>query len=232
MVRKDKQTSAGGSETLAERAYKILENQIVKLDIEPGSVWSEKELSELLGIGRMPVREAIKKLETAHLVTIMPRRGIIINEIRIEDMLLQMEVRRLLENLIARRASRYASEEERQKLCTLAKEYEEATLQKDSEKAVDIDDQFNTLIAKASKNSYATSALAPLHASARRLYYTQYEVQTDMVNQINYAHIDLMKAVADGDEEKAADCSEYLLDCVEKLYIEKARKFILKPQNS
>ncbi|WP_105617177.1 GntR family transcriptional regulator [Vallitalea okinawensis] len=229
MVRKDKQSGAGGSETLADRAYKILENQIVKLDIEPGSVWSEKELSELAGIGRMPVREAIKKLETAHLVTIMPRRGIIINEIRIEDMLLQMEVRRLLENLIARRASRYATEEQRAKLRTLAKDYEEATIRKDSEKAVDVDDQFNTLIAKASKNSYATSALAPLHASARRLYYTQYKVQPEMVNKINYAHIDLMKAVANGNEDKAAECSDYLLDCVEKLYMEKARNFIFKP---
>ena len=45
---------------LADQARAQLEERIVKLELPPGSVWSESQLSELIGIGRTPVREALQ----------------------------------------------------------------------------------------------------------------------------------------------------------------------------
>ncbi len=67
------------------------------LELEPGSTWSEIELSERLGLGRTPVREALKKLEDEHLVTVVPRQGARITEIDIVQQLLMLEMRRELE---------------------------------------------------------------------------------------------------------------------------------------
>ena len=61
--------------TLMEDAYHRLEEMIVTLKIEPGSVVSEAILSRELNIGTTPIREALQRLAREHLVQILPRRG-------------------------------------------------------------------------------------------------------------------------------------------------------------
>ena len=68
---------------LSDQARTRLEEMIVSLELPPGSVWSEAELSAQLGIGRTPVREALQRLENEHLVTILPRHGVQVTEINV-----------------------------------------------------------------------------------------------------------------------------------------------------
>ena len=74
---------------------------IVTLELAPGSFWSELQLSEMIGIGRTPVREALQRLQTDHLVRILPRLGAQVTEINVSQQLLLLELRRVLERLIA-----------------------------------------------------------------------------------------------------------------------------------
>lgn len=210
----------------SEQAYDILEEMIVTLKLPPGSNWSEKELSEMIGIGRMPVREAIKKLESTHLLSIVPRLGIHISEITLENFFLQMEVRRLLERLIATRAARFSTPAEREHFLKLAEDYEEATSTGDTLRAVKIDNEFNKFIADCARNKFAKEAIRALHSLARRLYFMQYNIDTDLAKTINDAHCALMRAVASGDEVKSAKQSDYLLDQIEKLYKRKLDTFM------
>src|SRR5687767_11442444 len=65
---------SGGPEedlTLVDLARRKLEAKFVTLDLKPGSVWTESSLSELLGIGRTPVREAIARMAVDGLVTVI-----------------------------------------------------------------------------------------------------------------------------------------------------------------
>src|ERR1700719_1560272 len=62
--------------SLTERAYSMLEEMIVTLKLAPGTAVSEARLSQALGIGRTPIREALQRLARERLVTILPRRGI------------------------------------------------------------------------------------------------------------------------------------------------------------
>jgi DNA-binding GntR family transcriptional regulator len=98
----------------------MLEELIVTLELPPGSVWSELQLSEKLGIGRTPVREALQRLQAHHLVKILPRLGAQITEINVTQQLLALEVRRVLERLIAEKAARRATPDERQQLLLMA----------------------------------------------------------------------------------------------------------------
>jgi DNA-binding GntR family transcriptional regulator len=58
--------------TLADQAYDAVEALIVTLELAPGSVFSEAELSERVGIGRTPLREALLRLTAERLVVSLP----------------------------------------------------------------------------------------------------------------------------------------------------------------
>ena len=66
---------AASSTPLADRAYAVIQDQLIMLDIPPHAAIVEGELAEQLGVGRTPVREALKRLEVERLVVSYPRRG-------------------------------------------------------------------------------------------------------------------------------------------------------------
>ena len=69
----------GGTESLTARAYKLLEEMIVTLQLPPGTPVSEAEaFIPASGIGRTPVREAMQRLARERLLLILPRRGCIV----------------------------------------------------------------------------------------------------------------------------------------------------------
>ena len=98
------QRTAKGPERLADIAHSKLEELIVTLELEPGSMWAEVTLSERIGIGRTPVREAVQRLAWEGLVTIIRRHGIKVSEIDVHEQMLVVEMRRELERLVATRA--------------------------------------------------------------------------------------------------------------------------------
>ncbi|WP_423382943.1 hypothetical protein [Burkholderia sp. LMG 32019] len=71
-----------------------------------------------MNTGRTPIREAAQRLAAAHLLQIVPRHGIVISVPNIQDQILTLETRRALERLIAQRAARRASPEERAQIAS------------------------------------------------------------------------------------------------------------------
>src|SRR5262249_44464891 len=106
---KARRAPRAAGESLTEKAYRQIEELIVTLQIPPGTVVSEAQLSERLAIGRTPIREALQRLARERLVVVLPRRGIMVSEINVRTQLRLLEVRRELERLIARSAARRAS---------------------------------------------------------------------------------------------------------------------------
>jgi DNA-binding GntR family transcriptional regulator len=208
-------------ESQSDKAYRILEEMIVTLQLPPGSNWSVKRLSGLINIGIMPVREAIKKLETSHLMVTMPRLGVQVTEITLEALFLQMEVRRPIERLIVKRAARFATPQERKVFLELADNYEQATKVGDSIKVIKIDNEFNELVLHCSKNNFAEEALKPLHSLARRMYYMQYDKDTEITIAINHGHSELMRYIASGNEIEAEKSSDKLLNLAEQMFKKK-----------
>src|SRR5579871_3949643 len=113
-------TAPRGVESLTEKAYRLIEELIVTLQIPPGSVVSEALLSARLGIGRTPIREALQRLARERLVVVLPRRGIMVSEINVRTQLRLLEVRRELERLIARSAARRADDAQRRQFRAIA----------------------------------------------------------------------------------------------------------------
>jgi len=61
----------------SQKAYaaRIIRERILSMDLEPGRMISENELSQFLGISRTPVREALHDLTRTQIIEIMPQRG-------------------------------------------------------------------------------------------------------------------------------------------------------------
>jgi DNA-binding GntR family transcriptional regulator len=96
---------AEGSRSLTDQAYRRIEELIVTLRLQPGEVLSESALSAMLGIGRTPIREAIQRLAGEGLVTVLPRKGLLVSDINPRRQLLLLELRREIERLLARKAA-------------------------------------------------------------------------------------------------------------------------------
>ena len=200
-----KKTFQGKQEkSLVTEAYQRLEEMIVTAEFKPGVIVSEKEVSDYLGIGRTPVREAFKKLESTHLISVLPRKGILIRIVSVAELLMQMEPRAVLEQLMTERAARYATQEERKELYDLAKQYRLATDKwLPAVEALRIDDAFNRLACQCARNQFLADALLPMHPMARRQYYLNYFLDKELTSKVNISHADLMDAIADGDVERA-----------------------------
>ena len=95
--------------SLAERAYRHLRDRLIMLDIRPGEAINDGKLAAEMGIGRTPVREALKRLESDHLVVSYPRRGTFATVVDITELADVSELRESLEPLAARRAAKLAT---------------------------------------------------------------------------------------------------------------------------
>ncbi len=188
---------------------------IVTLRLAPGTVVSEAELSSALGIGRTPIREALQRLARESLVAIFPRRGIVVSEINVRRQLRLLEVRRELERLIARSAARRATDAERARFRELAKQFTESARVNDDVAFMRTDREFNALCSSASHNEFAAGAMGLMHALSRRFWYIHYKQAADMPLTAKL-HADIARAIAAGNEERAARASDRLLDVIEK----------------
>lgn len=202
---------------LTQKAYDILLEMALTLLLEPDHIYSESELSDLIGIGKTPVREAVQKLQTNMLVEIIPRSGIRISPLNLADYYLQIEVRRLLEKLIIVRASKFATKEEKATLKQFALDFDKANKNNDDVEALRIDTQMHEFIANCARNPFAKKALEPFQILEQRLYYIQYNVEPNVVDKINNLHVKLMNEISKGDGDKACEYFDEMLNCTELL---------------
>jgi DNA-binding GntR family transcriptional regulator len=201
--------------TLSDRAYGDLEALIVTLQLAPGSAVSEAALSERLGIGRTPIREALQRLARERLITILPRRGIIVSEINIKSQLRLLEVRREVERLVAKSAARRATPEERARFLAMARSFEKSARGNDEVTFMRVDREYNELTVVAARNEFAAGAMTLMHSLSRRFWYIHYKQAADMPRAAKL-HADVARAIAGQDEKAAAAASDRLLDYIDQ----------------
>jgi DNA-binding GntR family transcriptional regulator len=73
------------TKSLKDQVYEYLRTQLGKGNLLPGSSINMDETSQKLGVSRTPLREALLQLEMEGFVSILPRRGVIVNHLTLED---------------------------------------------------------------------------------------------------------------------------------------------------
>ena len=201
---------------LTDRAYLIIEEMIVTLRLQPGAVLSETALSNQLGIGRTPVREALQRLAREGLVTVLPRRGILVSDFNVKSQLRMLEVRREIERLMARSAAERASAKERARLREIAAEMREAARTADDLGFMRLDLEFNRLVASSARNEFAVKTIALMAGLSRRFWF-MHHLHVDDLPEASERHARVADAIAGGDADLAATASDELLGYVESI---------------
>ncbi len=186
------------------------------LELEPGEVLSEARLSESLGIGRTPVREALQRLAREGLVVVLPRRGVLVSEFNVQSQLRMVEVRREIENLMARSAAVRASDEERERFQELAAEMRAAAGAGDDIRFMRLDREFNQRVSAAARNEFAVKTITLMAGLSRRFWF-MHNRHVDDLAVTAQAHARVAEAIAVGEAESAALASDALMDHIEAL---------------
>lgn len=208
--------AAPRKESLVEIAHRELEQRFITLELAPGSIWKVGDLAALVGVGRTPVREAVQRMASDQLVTVVKRAGILIAPISIQDQLTIVDTRRALELVVSVRAARCALPEERRYLIGLADAIENAGLKEDVLDYLAAHFELKRAVAQFAHNPFATRALQPLHTFSQRFYFN-YHKQFHNLREVGEAHALLARAVASGDERETEICSTRVSDIADQL---------------
>ncbi len=196
--------------SLAEKAYLALEEMIVTLKLEPGSVLTEGQLSGEVGVGRTPLREALQRLASQGLVQPLSRRGVAIADINIAEHLVLLETRRVLDRLVAAKAARRATPDQREILKAHGAAMARAAASHDLAAFMKFDHAADEVIESSCRNSFAARALAPLHTHCRRFWY-MYQQNGDLKKSARF-HAAVFQAIIEGNEAAADAAAGRLVD--------------------
>ncbi|HEY5100986.1 MAG TPA: GntR family transcriptional regulator [Gaiellaceae bacterium] len=183
---------------LADQAYIAIRNAIVSLELAPGAVIDERALIERLGIGRTPVREALRRLAHEQLVEVFPRRGMFVTNVDVRDLARISEVREALEPEAARLAAERATEDERDELAELG-----SSIVRGAD-LMDIDERIHRAIYAAAHNDLLEKTLGEYYVLAHRIWMIALD-RNEALEEAVEAHRNLVLAIVNGSGERAAD---------------------------
>jgi DNA-binding GntR family transcriptional regulator len=190
--------------SLSERAYAAIQDKLIMLEIPPMAPIDEVGLVESLGVGRTPVREALKRLEVDRLVVSYARRGTFATAVDISDLAYISEIRVQLEPLAARRAAENAGPAMREDLAELADAtdaLEVPTLTREELMRWDL--RVHRAVYRASGNPHLEDTLVRYDNLATRIFCIFLDRMTDFVSHVE-EHAGLLRTIAEGDADGAA----------------------------
>jgi DNA-binding GntR family transcriptional regulator len=156
---------------VAERAYLELRDRIVTLHLPPGTVLREDELMQEMGIGRTPLREAVKRLALESLVEVQPRRGTFVTAVEAADIQNITEVRAELEAYAAELAALRLDPETRAMAEVLLHEVDELDGGGDQERLMRVDERIHRFTWEAARNPHLTQTLERYFTHSLRIWY-------------------------------------------------------------
>ncbi|MYT69007.1 MULTISPECIES: GntR family transcriptional regulator [unclassified Streptomyces] len=194
---------AAGAErgSLRDRAYDTLRRRIVEAQLQPGERLVERDLAAELAVSRIPLREALRRLEAEGLVVLVPRRGALVSPFTPSDVRDLFDVRESLESLAARLAAERADADGLARLASRLDAARAATRRRDRAAIAAANAGFHTDIVELADNPLLTSMMRPLEA--RTLWLFRLTAQRDAARQCA-EHEELYEAIAAGAADRAA----------------------------
>lgn len=149
-------------------AEKITE-AIVQGRFRPGERLIERELCELLGVSRAPLREALRELESDGLIENIPNKGPIVARISVKQAQSIYEVRATMEGLAARLFAERAGAEQIDALGRAVEEIGEVYANFSPERFIEAKSRFYAVLLAGADNEVLTQTLRSIHVRVSQL---------------------------------------------------------------
>jgi DNA-binding GntR family transcriptional regulator len=165
-------TAEGGQATLHGEVLTKLRDYIVVGPLSEGARIPERQLCELFGISRTPLREALKVLASEGLVDLLPNRGARVRTLSEQDIRELFDLMAGLEALAGRLACEFITEDEIAEIERLHHEMYAFYLRKEAEGYYQANQMIHTKIVEASRNAALSMAYASFTGRMRRIRYS------------------------------------------------------------
>ena len=185
---------SGAVPSLRDTAYDAIKHRIITFAFRPGEYINELQLSALLKIGRTPVHQALDRLMVEGMVEVIPRKGVIVKPVSLNEVLQIIEARLINEPFGARLAAEQASDTDLMELADVLKRAKHWAALRNVENMMLLDREFHLLIARAAKNDVLTELLRNLHERSLRFWFISLNAPTQY-ESVQNEHAAILKAV-------------------------------------
>ena len=156
--------------SLRDSAYHAIKHQILTCALRPGEYVNEAQLCAMLGAGRTPVRQALDQLRLESLVEVIPRKGVIVKALGLDEVRQIIEVRLFSETYSARLAAERADASEIDMLEGIVERAREMLPTRSVEQMMVLDREFHVKLSCATKNAVFSEILRKLHDRSLRFW--------------------------------------------------------------
>ncbi|WP_423798477.1 GntR family transcriptional regulator [Neobacillus sp. SAB-20_R2A] len=186
-------------DTLHLKVCNIIREAILKGELKPGQRLKQSDLADAMGVSRMPIREALQKLEAEGLIKLEPHKGAVVKAIEVGDIEEIYALRTELEKMAVYQSVEHLTDEDHQQLTTLVEQMETS---EDVDEFIRYNIEFHRLLMKWSSwerlNSFISTLWNGLPQQTPHILKGQKETS-------NVEHRSILNAVLNRDKETAAN---------------------------
>ena len=181
-----------------------LEKMIFNATFADGERLDEVRLAEQFGVSRTPLREALQRLESSGLVTLIPRRGAFVRQPGPLELFEMFEVMAELEAVCGRLAARRISDKAFDELRAANARCQAASDAQNADLYYDENETFHATIYRESGNSFLEQESLKLQKRLRPFRRQQLRLRGRMAQSMA-EHEAIVDALVSGDSERAAN---------------------------
>jgi DNA-binding GntR family transcriptional regulator len=161
-------------QSLRDAAYEAIKHRIITCKFKPGECINEASVSALLGLGRTPVHQAIDRLMLEEMVEVIPRKGVIVKPVILQDVMQMIDVRLINEVYCARLAAARADDAEIKNLAGIIGRARNAIAARDVHTLMRLDREFHLVLANATKNFELAEVVRRLNERSLRFWFISF----------------------------------------------------------
>lgn len=188
--------------SLTEDAYQAIKHRIMTLGFRPGEYLNEARISKMLDIGRTPVHHAVGRLMREGMIQVIPRKGVIIQPLSLDEIIEIVEVRTVTECYCVRLTAERADASEIASLADILARAKKRSATRDIDQIMLLDRDFHMAIARASRNVILTELLRGLHERSLRYWYVSLTTK-DHHAKAQQEHDEIFEAIRAHDPDAA-----------------------------
>lgn len=187
---------------LRERVFQEVKERIISGQLPAGARLHERNLSEELGVSRVPLREAILTLSSQGLVDVRPRSGAFVAQLTAKDVAELFDVREALEPLAASLAAVNRTPEQLEQLELTVRRQHRALIANDHKSGSLMNAEFHLEMLRASGSDLLNTIVAPLQSQIQRLFR---RTIVNISEALYHDHQKMLEAIRGQDAQTAAE---------------------------
>jgi len=190
---------------LKDRAYELIKHRLLKNEYPPGSFLSERQLADVLGMSKTPVKAALERLEMEGFISVSPQQGIVVRELSVREIADLYEIRAALESYTLRSLAGHLTAEQIGRVQANLDAQSQLRGSGDVAKGVELDATFHRQFVEFLGNGEILRVIVQLREKMQRVVTQVFRLCPTRIESSYEEHVAIAAAVKDGDGVQAAE---------------------------